>query len=233
MEKLSKASYQHLSGYSNDSIFSYPEKVLQFGTGVLLRALPDYYIDLANKQQVFEGRVVMVKSTPGKVDPAFQMQVLNHLSSLHEQPSVGQPNVQESVPNNVQEDYGNLPPEVRQELEEMRQFRASFAEQQEQFQMEQELELEEAQIRQAYPHYSDSDIENIYNLAFATEGDLLAAQEMYHQMEQGMLNKYLQSKQIPQGATSPSGGPVSVPGKSFGSLDDAHKAAMEMVRNLQ
>ncbi len=74
MDKLSKASYQQLSGYSNESMFSYPEKVLQFGTGILLRALPDYYIDLANKQQVFKGRVVMVKSTPGAVDPAFQMQ---------------------------------------------------------------------------------------------------------------------------------------------------------------
>ncbi|HLO81389.1 MAG TPA: tagaturonate reductase [Chitinophagaceae bacterium] len=40
-----------------------PEKVLQFGTGVLLRALPDYFIDKANKAGVFNGRVVVVKST--------------------------------------------------------------------------------------------------------------------------------------------------------------------------
>lgn len=40
-----------------------PEKVLQFGTGVLLRALPDYFIDKANKQGLFNGRVVVVKST--------------------------------------------------------------------------------------------------------------------------------------------------------------------------
>ncbi len=43
-----------------------PERVLQFGTGVLLRGLPDYFIDKANKQNLFNGRVVMVKSTsPG------------------------------------------------------------------------------------------------------------------------------------------------------------------------
>jgi tagaturonate reductase len=30
-------------------VFSYPEKVLQFGTGVLLRGLCDYYIDKANR----------------------------------------------------------------------------------------------------------------------------------------------------------------------------------------
>jgi tagaturonate reductase len=46
-----------------EEVFSYPEKVLQFGTGVLLRGLPDYFIDKANKQGVFKGRVVVVKST--------------------------------------------------------------------------------------------------------------------------------------------------------------------------
>jgi hypothetical protein len=52
-------------------------------------------------------------------------------------------------------------------------------------------------------------------------------------MEQSILNKYLQSKQVPQGITSPSGGPASVPGRSFANLDEAHKAAMERLRNLQ
>jgi tagaturonate reductase len=46
-----------------ETIFSLPEKVLQFGTGVLLRGLPDYFIDKANKQGVFNGRIVIVKST--------------------------------------------------------------------------------------------------------------------------------------------------------------------------
>jgi len=46
-----------------DKIFELPEKVLQFGTGVLLRALPDYFIDKANKKGIFNGRVVVVKST--------------------------------------------------------------------------------------------------------------------------------------------------------------------------
>lgn len=40
-----------------------PEKVLQFGTGVLLRGLPDYFIDKANRLGEFNGRVVVVKST--------------------------------------------------------------------------------------------------------------------------------------------------------------------------
>ncbi len=44
-------------------IFNYPEKALFFGTGVLLRGLPLYFIDKANKAGVFKGRVVVVKST--------------------------------------------------------------------------------------------------------------------------------------------------------------------------
>lgn len=46
----------------------FPEKVLQFGTGVLLRGLCDYLIDKANKKGYFNGSIVVVKSTGGSVD---------------------------------------------------------------------------------------------------------------------------------------------------------------------
>jgi len=55
-------------------IFELPEKVLQFGTGVLLRGLPDYFIDKANRQGVFNGRVVVVKSTDAGDSSAFDSQ---------------------------------------------------------------------------------------------------------------------------------------------------------------
>ncbi|MEO7394288.1 MAG: tagaturonate reductase [Chitinophagaceae bacterium] len=45
------------------TVLSLPEKVLQFGTGVLLRGLPDYFIDKANRKGLFNGRIVIVKST--------------------------------------------------------------------------------------------------------------------------------------------------------------------------
>ncbi|GAB4094022.1 tagaturonate reductase [Flaviaesturariibacter terrae] len=47
----------------DEAIFELPEKVLQFGTGVLLRGLPDYFIDKANREGIFNGRIVVVKST--------------------------------------------------------------------------------------------------------------------------------------------------------------------------
>ncbi|MGI4744107.1 MAG: tagaturonate reductase [Janthinobacterium lividum] len=56
------------------ALFELPEKVLQFGTGVLLRGLPDFLIDQANRQGMFNGRVVVVKSTDGGDAAAFDRQ---------------------------------------------------------------------------------------------------------------------------------------------------------------
>lgn len=67
---LSRLNRQHVVnnpawGISED-YFQYPEKVLQFGTGVLLRGLVDYLVDDANKKGIFKGRIVVIKSTEGE-----------------------------------------------------------------------------------------------------------------------------------------------------------------------
>jgi tagaturonate reductase len=56
------------------ALFNLPEKVLQFGTGVLLRGLPDFYIDKANRAGFFNGRVVVVKSTDTSGADDFERQ---------------------------------------------------------------------------------------------------------------------------------------------------------------
>ncbi len=74
---LSKENLKHIKGANilvDESLFQLPEKVLQFGTGVLLRGLPDYFIDKANRQGVFNGRVVVVKSTSNGGTSAFEQQ---------------------------------------------------------------------------------------------------------------------------------------------------------------
>jgi tagaturonate reductase len=58
----------------DEALLNLPEKVLQFGTGVLLRALPDYFIDKANRCGKFNGRIVVVKSTDGGDAGAFDRQ---------------------------------------------------------------------------------------------------------------------------------------------------------------
>ena len=72
-ENLSKIN-GNLVAKPNIEVLALPEKVIQFGTGVLLRGLPDYFIDKANRQGVFNGRVLVVKSTSTAGADAFSTQ---------------------------------------------------------------------------------------------------------------------------------------------------------------
>ena len=64
---LNKENLKNISGSKvkkpTAEMLELPEKVIQFGTGVLLRGLPDYFIDQANHQGIFNGRIVVVKTT--------------------------------------------------------------------------------------------------------------------------------------------------------------------------
>lgn len=73
MKSKSQTLYMQLSK-NHVAIPELPEKVLQFGTGVLLRGLPDYFIDKANKAGIFNGRIVVIKSTDKGGTDAFAAQ---------------------------------------------------------------------------------------------------------------------------------------------------------------
>lgn len=63
---LSRYTIEYISSnlvqVPDESVFLLPEKVLQFGSGEWLRALPDYIIDKANQRGLFNGRIVVVES---------------------------------------------------------------------------------------------------------------------------------------------------------------------------
>lgn len=163
-------------------------------------------------------------------DPEFAMQVAAQI-----QQNAGAPNIQAPVEvdtQSVNNGYEGLPPELMSEIESMRQFREEMAYQQQQHEILQELEAAENTIKVANPDYTDADMEAIYSLAYSTDGDLMAAQQQYHQIQQNLLSNYLQAKSVPHGATPAPNGPSSIPGRDFGSLDEAHKAAMEAIRNI-
>ena len=63
LKNLRQVSVHPSLSIPHDAQFQLPDKVLQFGTGVLLRGLPDYFIEKANQKGVFNGRIVVVKST--------------------------------------------------------------------------------------------------------------------------------------------------------------------------
>lgn len=70
LSKNNLKTIKAISGLSipNESVFSYPEKIISFGTGVLLKGLPYYFINKANNLGIFKGRILAVKSTPGKAE---------------------------------------------------------------------------------------------------------------------------------------------------------------------
>lgn len=79
----------------NISQFQLPIKILQFGTGVLLRGLPDYFVEKANKQGVFNGRIIVVKSTEnGDISPLKNQ---DYLYTLHIRGIKNGVNVEEDV----------------------------------------------------------------------------------------------------------------------------------------
>jgi tagaturonate reductase len=51
------------NGLAKAEQFELPERIVQFGTGVLLRGLVDYLIDKANKKGIFKARAVVIKTT--------------------------------------------------------------------------------------------------------------------------------------------------------------------------
>jgi tagaturonate reductase len=78
MIKLSKKNISAVSSGAvkkpDQKLFDLPEKILQFGTGVLLRGLCDHMVHNANTRNIFNGRIVVVKSTDSGGTDAFEQQ---------------------------------------------------------------------------------------------------------------------------------------------------------------
>lgn len=165
-----------------------------------------------------------------EAEPAIAAEFANDINRRLEQMGFGEQAVRDEVP--VDKSYEGLPESLVAELGEMRAFRQEMLEQQQHAEIMGHLEEQEQAIRIGNPHFSDEDIDAVYSLAYSTDGDLSAAAEQFNQIQQRLLGNYMQAKKVPQGATAIPGGPSSAPQKNFGSLDDAHKAAMEIVRNI-
>lgn len=198
-------------------------------------------------QEIAELRRSYESFSDAGVDPDVALQAIGFLQQLDNDPqfalevaeairqNVGTPDVAqtaEAFTPDVNNSYDGLPQELQAELSEMRAFRQEMMEMQAQQETMAELEAMENTIRVSNPQYTDDDLEAIYSLAYATDGDLMAAQEQYHMIQQRLLGGYLQSKQVPHGATPAPTTPSSVPTPNFKSLDEAHKAALEAIRNI-
>lgn len=163
-------------------------------------------------------------------DPNFASQFARDLQEELEQGTGYENTYEDNAPDNV--GYENIPDALAYEIAELQQFKEEYMMQQQYNETLAELEAQEQHIRVANPHWSDDDLEAVYSLAYATDGDLIEAANQYNTIQQRLLGNYLQAKQAPAGATPMPSGPSTTPGESFKNLDDAHKAALERIRNI-
>lgn len=100
-----------------------------------------------------------------------------------------------------------------------------------------EVTRQESLIRESNPHYTDGDINAVYELAAFHNGNLLSAQGRYEDIVADRVNRLMANKAsaaATQGvqAITPSGSAVEPP--TFGDdLEAAHRAAQEFLRSVQ
>lgn len=156
----------------------------------------------------------------------------------YEQPQAGLPSL-DQFPQDpelapIRQAYDALSQEVQELRAEQEQRRQ--AEQQEQLRnlVFGEMQRQEAIIRQQNPSYDDQDINAIWALSSAYEGNLLAAQQQYEATVGSRIQRYFSQKQeaVPAvaqplpGAGTPTAQPTDAPE----TLEDAHVRAMEHLR---
>lgn len=121
--------------------------------------------------------------------------------------------------------------ELRSELDGLKTEREREREAQElahaQMALAGEIQRQEMAIKQSNPHYTQEDLDAIYELSAFHDGSLVEAQQRYEQIVQARLERYLNGKQATSVASAPvaGGGTSEVPTQPV-DLDEALKAAL-------
>lgn len=128
---------------------------------------------------------------------------------------------------------------VKADLQELKMWRqkqeaqeAERAQEAELQRVEGELTRQEMAIRQTNPSYQDDDIDAIYEIAFAHGGNLVAAQERYEGLRNRFVSSYAEKKVGHESVGEPVGGAAAAIPTKFESIDEAHAAAQEKLRNI-
>jgi hypothetical protein len=198
--------------------------------------------------------------------PAITQELTGYMQQMGMTPQQAQVAAAESVmqfaPDTVQplvdpgefEDFG-VPPQLLQAVQAQQQQLAQLTnyitQQEQQRQAEaqfqtvaQHLTRMENQIREANPHYTDGDVEAIYNL-MGNDGNLFAAQQKYESLLGSRLSSYLQGKgqahettpHPVQGGLTQTAQPPAYTDPNAGDptarFDMGHRAAMAHIRELE
>lgn len=165
-------------------------------------------------------------------DPNYAMAVYNELGGLLTnagfpvEPTAGEPFVDDGSNlfsgGEAPFDEAGISSELETQLSELKQWRDQIDFERREARYEAELSRQQATIQQQHPEYTESDINNVYQLAFSTNGNLFAANEVYKNMRQSWASGYLDQKAtVPSahGSMPPVTGSAQQPSK-FESLQD-------------
>lgn len=188
-----------------------------------------------------QARAAVQFATALNSDPDFAMQVHRQLTQSLTDAGLSPAQAQAEATRQVQDaaqqvdDFGEEDPlsPLQRELNELKQWKQSVESERQEHFLANELNRQETLIRQQHPHYTDTDFADIYNLSFRTDGNLIAAADMYQSMRDRMIASYMEEKSRAPETVPATGVPhTAQQPHSFDTLEDAGKAARERLRAM-
>lgn len=161
-------------------------------------------------------------------NPDFAFQVLTQL-----QQTLASEGYQVAPEAYEQDEYGfeqQFDP-YQQELTELQNWRAQMEQDWYEANLSAQLDRQIAQIQSQHPDWTQDDLQNIVDLGYSTNGDLMKAADQYQAMNDAILARYIERKgQVNTPAPLPGGQAVTPPAPL---TDDKalSQAAAEYIRN--
>lgn len=178
-------------------------------------------------------------------NPEFAMQVQEQLFTALTDAGMSpkaaaaevQRQVDEAATDTTFEDYGDDDPlvkelkAVKEQLQEVTSWREQQDAEANNRQLAAQIQLQENEILATNPDYVQDDIDGIYQLAYSTGGNLLAAEKVYRELNDRILNGYLARKaSVPAGVSGVQGNGVinaDVPAEFKGLYDPKLEALVQ------
>jgi hypothetical protein len=136
---------------------------------------------------------------------------------------------EEAAAEDADEDYSTeieLPKELQTKIAELEAFKNSYEQEKREAFYLQQIQSQELALKDQFK-YNDSQIEDIRQLAFSTQGDLNKANDLYLSMQDRFAQNYLTSKGNANAIVppNPQGGVVQTPPVKITNMKDAENAA--------
>ena len=169
--------------------------------------------------------------TPAEAQAAATQQMQQQL----QQPQV--PSFDEDPEAALKYQFDQLQGELQTMRDEIQAERTQAAQEAQYFQLAGEISRQEAIVRDANPHYTDDDMNAVYEIAAAYGGNLVQAQQRYESIVSDRVSRLLNSKQAAaadRGVQAPSAGAAHAETPPhFDTLEQAHAAAQEYLRQVE